>query len=67
MLTLLVSLLFVGTLVLAGFGIGKAFTQIAAHVQEHPDAGKAIYEHILLPLFGKKKESSASDRPANTD
>jgi hypothetical protein len=54
MLTLLISLLFVGTLVAAGFGICKACSLIATHVQEHPTAGKALYEHVFLPLFARR-------------
>jgi len=67
MLTLLISLLFVGALVMAGIGIWKAFSQIAAHVQEQPEAGKAIFEHVFLPLFGRKKEPTTRDHPAKTD
>lgn len=67
MLTLLFSLLFIAALVMAGIGIWKAFSQIAAHVQEQPEAGKAIFEHVFLPLFGRKKEPTARDHPANSD
>jgi len=67
MLTLLISLLFVGALVFAGIGICKAFSLIVAHVKEHPEAGKAILEHVFLPLFGNKKESPAGEKPANPE
>jgi len=50
---------------MAGIGICKAISQIAAHVQGHPEAGKALFEHLFVPLFGTKKEPTDKDRPAN--
>ena len=63
----LVLMLLVVLLVMAGAGIGicKAISQIAAHVQGHPEAGKALFEHLFVPLFGTKKEPTDKDRPAN--
>ena len=63
----LVLMLLVVLLVMAGavIGICKAISQIAAHVQGHPEAGKALFEHLFVPLFGAKKEPTGEDRPAN--
>lgn len=63
----LVLMLLAGFVVMAGAGIGicKAISQIAAHVQDHPEAGKALFEHLFVPLFGAKKEPTDKDRPAN--
>ena len=63
----LVLMLLVVLLVMAGAGIGicKAISQIAAHVQGHPEAGKALFEHLFVPLFGTKKEPTDKDRPVN--
>lgn len=49
-----------GGLALAGFLIRKAVSQIAAHVQRHPEAGQALYEHLFLPLL--KGEQATNDR-----
>ncbi len=67
MYDLVLMLLLVGFLVMAGAGIGicKVISQIAAHVQGHPEAGKALFEHLFVPLFGTKKEPTDKDRPAN--
>lgn len=63
----LVLMLLAGFVVMAGAAIGicKAISQIAAHVQGHPEAGKALFEHLFVPLFGTKKEPTNKDRPAN--
>jgi len=66
MFDVLLILLLVGFLVMAGIGICKAISQIAAHVQGHPEAGKALFEHLFVPLFGAKKEPTDKDRPANS-
>ena len=65
MFDVLLMLLLVGALVMAGIGICQAISQIAVHVQGHPEAGKALFEHLFVPLFGAKKEPTDKDRPAN--
>ncbi len=55
MLSFITTVLFVGALVMAGIGICKAFSLISQHVQEHLEAGKAIFEHVFMPLFGSRK------------
>jgi len=67
MLDLLLMFSLIAILFFVGVGICKAFSKIASHVQEHPEAGKAIYEHVFLPLFGNKKESPAGEKPANPE
>ncbi len=59
MFSFLMATLFVGALVMAGIGICKAFSLISVHVQDHPEAGKAIFEHVFMPLFGSKKGPQA--------
>lgn len=63
----LVLMLLAGFVVMAGAGIGicQAISKVAAHVQGHPEAGKALFEHLFVPLFGAKKEPTDKDRPAN--
>jgi hypothetical protein len=57
MFDLFLLIVVVGALVLAGIGVQKAFGLIAAHVRGHPEAGKALYDHLFLPLFSGKKSS----------
>ncbi len=65
MFDVLLILLLVGFLVMAGIGICQAISKVAAHVQGHPEAGKALFEHLFVPLFGTKKEPTDKDSPAN--
>ena len=57
MFDLFLLIVVVGALVLAGIGVHKAFGLIAAHIRGHPAAGKALYDHLFLPLFGDKASS----------
>jgi hypothetical protein len=62
MVDVLLMILIVGGLALFIYGICKAVTQVAAHVQGHPEAGKALFEHLFVPLFGGKKEPPGKDQ-----
>ena len=67
MLTFIFTVLFFGALVMLGIGIYKAFALIAAHVRQHPEAGKAIFDHVFMPLFEDSKAPKASEPQANSD
>lgn len=67
MLSFMTTVLFFGALLMLGIGIYKAFAQVAAHVRRNPEAGKAIFDHIFMPLFEEGKASKASEPKANSD
>ncbi len=64
---ILTLLLLASVVALVALGIRKAFSQIAAHVQENPEAGKAIYEHVFMPLFRSAKRPGGADQQAKPD
>jgi hypothetical protein len=67
MFSFLISTLFVAALLFLGIAIYKAFAQVAAHVRRHPEAGKAIFDHVFMPLFEERKAPNASEPKANPD
>ncbi len=46
-------------LMLAGVGglIWLGCQRVATHLRGKPEATKAVVEHVLMPLFGRKEES----------
>jgi hypothetical protein len=66
-LTFITTVLFFGALLLLGIGIYKAFAQVAAHVRRNPEAGKAIFDHVFMPLFEEGKAPKSSEPKANPD
>jgi hypothetical protein len=47
----------------AGYGVLIWFgcRRIAAHFRENPAAGRAIFEHVVLPLFKKQASGDSSE------
>lgn len=62
MLTFIFTVLFFGALLMLGIGIYKAFALVAAHVRQHPEAGKAIFDHVFMPVFGTPKTDSTDGK-----
>jgi hypothetical protein len=48
--------------VLAWFGCQR----VALHLRGNPDATKAVVEHVLIPLFGRKQETEYETWPDGT-
>lgn len=67
MLSFITTVLFFVALFCLGMAIYKAVTQVADHVRRNPEAGKALFDHLFMPLFGDKKESKATEPKANPD
>jgi hypothetical protein len=44
-----------------------AFRRVAWHLQGHPEAVKAVTEHVLLPLLGRKKDNLEKKKPLLRD
>lgn len=67
MLDFITTVLLFGVPLLLGIGIYKAIAQVAEHVRQHPEAGKALYEHLFLPLFSNKPTSpdNNNNRPSS--
>lgn len=64
MLAFITTVLFFGALLLLGIGIYKAITQVAEHVRRTPEAGKALFDHLFMPLFAvRKAKADTSDDP----
>lgn len=63
MLSFITTVLFFGALLLLGVGIYKAIAQVAEHVRRHPEAGKALFDHLFMPLFGDGKRNANGDEP----
>ena len=61
------TVLFFGALLVLGISIYKAFAQVASHVRRNPEAGKAIFDHVFMPLFEERKASNANEPTANPD
>jgi hypothetical protein len=51
-----------GFAVLVWFG----FHRIALHLRGNPEATKAVVEHVLIPLFGRKEEPDFEREPDGT-
>lgn len=47
--------------------IYKAIAQVADHVRRNPEAGKALFDHLFMPLFSKGKEAKSDDAPAKVE
>lgn len=59
--------LFAGMLGIACFLSWCGFQRIATHLQDKPDATRAVVEHVLMPLLGKTGgtgRSSSLDVPS---
>ena len=64
MLSFITSVLFLGALLLLGIGIYKAIAQVAEHVRRNPEAGKALFDHLFMPLFAERKaQADTGDDP----
>lgn len=62
-LMFLILVAFVATVgVLVWFGCQR----VAAHLRGNPDATKAVVEHVLIPLFGRKPETEYESWPDGT-
>jgi F0F1-type ATP synthase membrane subunit c/vacuolar-type H+-ATPase subunit K len=61
------TVLFFAALLVLGIGIYKAFSQVAAHVRRNPEAGKALFDHVFMPLFEERKAPNASEPTTNPD
>ena len=44
-----------------------ACRRVARHLQGHPEAVKAVTEHVLVPLFGKRREEEEKKKPLPRD
>lgn len=44
-----------------GMAIYKAIAQVAEHVRRTPEAGKALYDHLFMPLFSDSKQKAGGD------
>ena len=40
--------------------------RVAVHLRGNPDATKAVVEHVLIPLFGRKPERDDESAPDST-
>lgn len=67
MLSFMTTVLFLGALLMLGIGIYKAIAQVADHVRRNPEAGKALFDHLFMPLFSKGKEAKTDDSPAKAE
>lgn len=67
MLVFLITVVFVGALVMGGIALFKAISQVIEHVREHPEAGNSIFTHVILPVFGGRKESKRNARSEVAD
>lgn len=63
MLSFITTVLFFVALFFLGMAIYKAIVQVADHVRRNPDAGKALYDHLFMPLFSDSKPKANSDEP----
>ncbi len=63
MLDFITTVLFFGALLLLGIGIYKAIAQVAEHVRRNPEAGKALFDHLFMPLFSAGKGNANTDDP----
>ena len=62
-LMFLILVAFVATVgVLLWFGCQR----VAVHLRGNPDATKAVVEHVLIPLFGRKPEPEYESCPEGT-
>lgn len=62
-LMFLILVAFVATVgVLVWFGCQR----VAVHLRGNPDATKAVVEHVLIPLFGRKSEPQYESWPDGT-
>lgn len=62
-LMFLILVAFVATVgVLVWFGCQR----VAVHLRGNPDATKAVVEHVLIPLFGRKPEPEVESWPDGT-
>ena len=63
MLSFITTVMVFGALLLLGIGIYKATVQVADHVRRNPEAGKALFDHLFMPLFGDSKSKANGDEP----
>lgn len=64
MLSFITTVLFFAAMFFVGMAIYKAIAQVADHVRRHPEAGKALYDHLFMPLFADRKaKSDTGDEP----
>jgi hypothetical protein len=40
-----------------------AFRRTARHLQDHPEGMRALTEHVLVPLLGKKHDEARKEEP----
>jgi len=56
-------LMFVLMAVGEGVVVWLAFARVSRHLQGNPDGVKAVSEHVLIPLLGRRR---AEDDPCNS-
>lgn len=64
----LMFLMLVALIGTAGVLVWFGCQRVAVHLRGNPDATKAVVEHVLIPLFGRKPErddESATDGTLN--
>jgi hypothetical protein len=63
----LVLLTFVATTGIYSGLLVLAFRRVARHLQGHPEAMRAVTEHVLVPLLGKKRDEGEKKKPVPRD
>lgn len=41
-----------------------AFRRVARHLQGHPEATRAVTEHVLIPILGKQRDEAETHEPS---
>jgi hypothetical protein len=54
--------------VMSGLGVllWFGFHRIAMHLRGNPEATRAVVEHVLIPLFGRKEATEFESKPDGT-
>jgi hypothetical protein len=60
---LLVLLTFLATTALYAVLVAVVFRRVALHLQGNAEAMRAVTEHVLVPLLGRKKKDPDADAP----
>jgi hypothetical protein len=62
----LMFLILVAFLATVGVLVWFGCQRVAVHLRGNPDATKAVVEHVLIPLFGRKPETEYETWPDGT-
>jgi hypothetical protein len=62
----LMFLILVAFLATVGVLVWFGCQRVALHLRGNPDATKAVVEHVLIPLFGRKQETEYETWPDGT-